>query len=209
MLPPTIPIFPLPDAVLFPTVFLPLHVFEPRYRELVSDALASDRLIGMTLLRPGWEHEYEGRPPIYAVGCVGLITHVERQSDGTYNMVLRGLEKFRVAGEDHGRAYRRATFDYLPETTTAADHDAIRQGRRRLEMLISPALAGSEPPLPAGMPDEDVVNALAQYLDLEPVERQALLECEGVAARCRALVELLEMKVILGSAAPGATWSSH
>ena len=71
-------IFPLPNVVLFPNVFLPLHVFEPRYRAMVADALNGDRMIGMVLLRPGWEGEYEGRPPIYAVGCAGLITHAER-----------------------------------------------------------------------------------------------------------------------------------
>jgi Lon protease-like protein len=209
MLPPTIPIFPLPDVVLFPTVFLPLHVFEPRYRDMVQDALAGDRLIGMTLLRPGWEHEYDGRPPVYAVGCVGLISHVERRPDGCYNLVLRGLERFRITGEEAGRSYRRAVVEYLPEITPASERDSVRQRRRRLEALVAPALAGSEPPLPATMPDDDVVNALAQYLDLEPVERQALLEQQGVAARCDALIELLEMKGLLSGAAQGKTWSSN
>ena len=74
---------------------------------------------------------------------------------------------------------------------------------------MAPALAGTEPPLPATMPDDDVVNALAQYLDLEPVERQALLERQGIAARCNALVELLEMKVLLNSNAQGKSWTSN
>ena len=100
MLPPTIPLFPLPNVVLFPNVFLPLHIFEQRYRAMVSDALAGDRIIGMVLLRPGWEQDYEGRPPIYPVGCAGLITHAERLSDGRFNIVLQGLEKFRVLDED-------------------------------------------------------------------------------------------------------------
>ncbi len=73
-----LPLFPLPNVVLFPNVFLPLHIFEPRYREMVADALASDRLIGMVLLKPGWEHEYEGRPPVYPIGCSGVITHVDQ-----------------------------------------------------------------------------------------------------------------------------------
>ena len=77
-----LPLFPLPNVVLFPNVFLPLHIFEPRYREMVADALADDRMIGMVLLRPGWEHDYEGRPPIYPVGTSGLITNVERLPDG-------------------------------------------------------------------------------------------------------------------------------
>ena len=108
MLPPTLPLFPLPNVVLFPNVFLPLHIFEPRYRDMVADALDGDRMIGMVLLRPGWEGAYEGRPPVYPVGCAGLITHSERLSDGRYNIVLRGLEKFRIAGEDDSRAYRQA-----------------------------------------------------------------------------------------------------
>ena len=77
MLPPTIPLFPLPNVVLFPGVFLPLHIFEPRYRTMTEEALDGDRLIGMVLLKPGYEAEYEGRPPIYPIGCSGLITHAE------------------------------------------------------------------------------------------------------------------------------------
>src|ERR1700675_4355766 len=103
-----LPLFPLPNVVLFPNVFLPLHIFEPRYRQMVADALAGDRMIGMALLRPGWEREYGGRPAVYGVGCSGVITHVEQLADGRYNIVLRGLERFRIVGEDHERDYRRA-----------------------------------------------------------------------------------------------------
>src|ERR1700676_438567 len=88
-------LFPLPNVVLFPNVFLPLPILEPRYRELIADALASDRLIGMVLLRPGWNTDYDGRPPVYPIGCSGLITHVERVPDGRYNIALRGVERFR------------------------------------------------------------------------------------------------------------------
>src|ERR1700741_2500528 len=99
-LPATIPIFPLPNVVLFPNVFLPLHIFEDRYRAMVGDALDEDRIIGMVLLRPGWESPYEGRPAVYPVGCAGLITHAERLPDGRYNIVLQGIEKFRIQDED-------------------------------------------------------------------------------------------------------------
>ena len=109
MLPTTIPIFPLPNVVLFPNVFLPLHIFEPRYREMLADALAGDRIIGMTLLQPGFEADYKGAPPVYPVGCAGVITHSERLPDGRSNVVLRGLEKFRILNEDRSKAYRVAT----------------------------------------------------------------------------------------------------
>ena len=198
MLPPTLPLFPLPNVVLFPNVFLPLHIFEPRYRDMVADALDGDRMIGMVLLRPGWEGAYEGRPPVYPVGCAGLITHSERLSDGRYNIVLRGLEKFRIAGEDDSRAYRQARVEEIMETLDARDRDVMHSERRRLESLLVPQPAGRgvDPKMPPSMADEDLINALAQYLELEPVEKQALLERDGLLARCRSLIELLEMKVI-------------
>src|SRR6187455_1781223 len=99
-LPATIPIFPLPDVVLFPDVDRPLHIFEPRYRAMVADALKGDRIIGMVLLQPGHEAEYEGRPPVYPVGCAGIITDVQELPDGRFNLVLRGFAKFRVISED-------------------------------------------------------------------------------------------------------------
>src|SRR5688500_3983259 len=198
MLPPTIPIFPLPNAVLFPNVFMPLHIFEPRYRAMVSDALAGDRIIGMILLKPGFEADYEGRPPVYSVGCAGVITHAEAQPDGRYNIVLRGLEKYRIVSEDESKPYRLAHVELLSEMTPEADKAELRRHRQRLEALLAAAVerAGSEPRFPPAVPDEDLVNALAQYIELDPLERQALLERDGILARCRGLVELLEMKTL-------------
>ncbi len=204
MLPPLIPIFPLPNVVLFPNVFLPLHIFEPRYRDMVSDALAGDRIIGMVLLQPGHEKEYEGRPPVFPVGCAGVITHSEPLGDGRYNIVLRGLERFRIAGEDAGKAYRLAHVEGLPEIVPDADRTELRRHRHRLEALLAVAIerTGKEPRFPPAVPDEDLVNALAQYIELEPLERQALLERDGILPRCRALIELLEMKSLMQK----ATW---
>jgi hypothetical protein len=205
MLPPTIPIFPLPNVVLFPNVFLPLHIFEPRYRALLADALAGDRIIGMTLLQPGHESNYHGRPPVYATGCAGVITHAERLPDGRSNVVLRGLEKFRITGEDDSREYRVATVDALPESTSEEDKAVLRRQRQRLETLLIAAIerSGADPRFPPAVGDDDLVNALAQYLGLEPVERQALLERDGVVARCGGLIELLEMRTF---APPSGHW---
>jgi Lon protease-like protein len=206
MLPGTIPIFPLPNVVLFPNVFLPLHIFEPRYREMVGDALAGDRLIGMVLLRAGWETDYEGRPEIYPIGTAGLITFSEQHADGRYNIVLRGLEKFRVVAEDRSRSYRVAEIESLMEEPTDAERSIIRAERRRLETLLVPQPSGRgvDPKVPPSMADEDLVNSLAQYLDLEPIEKQALLERDGLVARCRSLIDLLEMKVIVSQ----SSWNS-
>ena len=207
MLPPTIPIFPLPNAVLFPNVFLPLHIFEARYREMVGDTLQGDRIIGMALLRPGYEASYEGRPPVFPIGCAGVITHAERLNDGRFNIVLRGLEKFRIIGEDESRVYRLAHVDGMPEEISDEDRSTLRKQRQRLEALLAAFIerSGSEPRFPPAVPDEDLVNALAQYLELEPIERQALLERDGILSRCRALIDLLEMKVM----APFKSWDGR
>ena len=197
MLPPTIPIFPLPNVVLFPQVFLPLHIFEPRYVEMVGDALAGDRIIGMVLLQPGWEADYEGRPPVYPIGCAGLITNAERLADGRYNIVLRGLAKFRILSEDATRSYRQAEVETVTEPPSDRDREELRGARHRLEALLVPQPSGRgvDTKMPPSMADEDLINALAQYLDLEPLEKQALLERESLLLRCRSLIELLEMKV--------------
>jgi uncharacterized protein len=198
MLPPTIPVFPLPNVVLFPNVFLPLHIFEPRYRQMVDDALNGDRIIGMVLLRAGWERDYDGRPAVYPVGCAGVITHAERLADGRFNIVLRGMEKFRMTGEESGKSYRLAHVEAVPEPAADSLRIEMRAERRRLESLLVPQPEGQpEAKVPSSMADEDLVNALAQYLEFEPVEKQALLERDGVLDRCRSLIELLEMKVLV------------
>jgi Lon protease-like protein len=207
MLPPTIPLFPLPNVVLFPGVFLPLHIFEPRYRAMTEEALDGDRLIGMVLLKPGYEAEYEGRPPVYPIGCSGLITHAERLADGRFNIVLQGLERFRVREEDDARVYRVGIIERLSgDTAAAADEPALRDLRHRIEHLLTPMIerAGGEINVPPSMTDVDVIHALAQYLDLAPIEKQALLERDTVLARAAALADLLEMKAMT-SGLPGTT----
>ena len=208
MLPRTLPIFPLPNAVLFPNVFLPLHIFEPRYREMVAEALAGDRLIGMTLLRPGWREGYEGRPPVYQTGCAGLITHADRLPDGRFNIVLRGLARFRITGEEAGRSFRVANIEPLADVLSEADRARLSDDRHRLEALLVSVLEGGDARFPVAMPDEDLVNALAQYLPFEPIERQALLEKPDTLARCRSLIDLLEMRAITASR-PWGSGATH
>jgi Lon protease-like protein len=211
-----LPIFPLPNVVLFPNVFLPLHIFEPRYREMTADALKSDRLIGMVLLRPGWEGEYEGRPPVYPVGCSGVITHADQLDDGRYNIVLRGVERFRIVEEDDRLSYRRARVDQAPDDACRAeDRVVIKDCRAKLDALLAPALerslavlgqeTGNDARIPSAMPDQDLVNTLAQYLDLEPLEKQALLEERSLRSRAQSLVELLEMKILMAKAPRGSS----
>ena len=102
-------LFPLPNLVLFPHVMQPLRIFEPRYKDLLEDALAGDGLIGMAALAPGWERDYEGRPAIYPIACLGRITAHCRLPDGTYNVLLLGLRRIRLLAElPTSRRFREA-----------------------------------------------------------------------------------------------------
>jgi len=161
----------------------------------------------MVLLKAGFERDYEGRPPIFPVGCAGVITHSEPLPDGRFNIVLKGLEKFRITAEDSTRTYRVATIDALPEQMTDAQRAELRRLRQRVEALLAAAVEreGGDPKFPPAVADEDLVNALAQYTGLEPIERQALLERSSVLERCQGLIELIEMKTI----GRGATWKGR
>jgi Lon protease-like protein len=189
-----IPLFPLPNVVLFPGVYLPLHIFEPRYRAMVVDALHGDRLIGMVLLRPGFEEDYEGRPAVFDVGCVGVITHHERLQDGRFNIVLQGTERFRIKDEDHTRPYRIGHVESLADSVSTQPLE-VRSIRQRLESLVTVMVVKNrgELSIPPSMTDVDVIHALAQYLDLAPLEKQALLEMDNLLSRASALADLLEM----------------
>ena len=195
VLPATIPIFPLQDVVLFPRGSRPLHIFEPRYRAMVADALEGDSIIGMVLLRPGHEAEYEGRPPIFVVGCAGVIVAAEKLPDGRYNIVLDGLVKFRVLREDASRTYRIAEVVALPEVVEASDRSLLARRRRQLERTLLSVSPGTRLP-PSDLPDEAVVDGLSGALPLEPADRQELLEADGPIERALKLIAYLIEKAV-------------
>ena len=190
-LPASIPIFPLQDVMLFPDASRPLHIFEPRYREMVADALEGDRIIGMVMLHAGHEDEYAGNPPIYEIGCAGVISNVERLPDGRYNIVLSGLVKFRITSEDQSRSYRVAEIEPIPELLGDADRDTLR-GHRPLLIELLASVAPGQTPTPEELPDEMLVNGLSQFLGMSALDRLDLLREEGPLARAEALIGLLE-----------------
>jgi len=195
-LPATLPIFPLPDVMLFPGMSVPLHIFEPRYRAMLTDALKGDRIIGMVLLRPGYEADYERSPSVFPIGCAGIITDVETLPDGEYNIVLEAVSKFRVTREEASKPYRIAHVTPIPELLAETDKTALHAQRQRLEALLAEA-AGRivVPSIPQGIADEELVNGLAQYARMDSLDRQQLLERDGVLSRAAALVELLQKLV--------------
>jgi Lon protease-like protein len=195
VLPPLLPIFPLPNVVLFPRMPLPLHVFEPRYRRMVADALDSHRAIGMVLLQAGWEGDYEGRPPVYPIGCAGLIERCERFEDGRYNLLLKGVARFRVAAERAGFAYRVAEARYSGDIL--GDLSALDGLRARVSTFLE-RIGHADTLLDAQsrLPHDVFVNAACQALDLAPVEKQTLLDCDTISLRYARLLEILEFHVL-------------
>ena len=193
-LPAEIPLFPLPEVVLFPGVPRPLLIYEPRYREMVADALKGNKIIGMVLLRPGYEKDYEGRPPIYGIGCAGVIEDYEQLPDGRYGILLRGLTTFRVVSEDQRKPYRLARVEAVPELLTDEERGPLSTVRERLARLLDTVLPlGVEPPDP-GLDDVEFVNLIAQALSMPEDARQDLLERNSLLSRARALVDRLERR---------------
>ena len=190
-LPAEIPLFPLPEVVLFPGVSRPLLIYEPRYRDMVADALKGDKIIGTVRLRPGFEKDYEGRPPIYAIGCAGIIDDYQALPDGRYAILLRGLTTFRIVSEDQRKSYRLARIEPIPEILKDEDLGPLSTVREQISRRLFTVLPlGSEPPDP-GLDDAVYVNVVARDLQMSEERRQELLERNSVLARARALSDLL------------------
>lgn len=129
-------LFPLPNLVFFPQVMQPLHIFEPRYRQMTADALAGDRLIALVLPKPGWEADYAGSPPVHAVGCLGKIVADQQVQDGRYNILLRGLSRIEIQHEiPHAKNYRKGKVELLAEVPI--DNARVeRRLRRQLSQMV-------------------------------------------------------------------------
>jgi Lon protease-like protein len=174
---------------------MPLHVFEPRYRKMVRDALDSHRTIGMTLLQPGWEPDYQGRPPVYPVGCAGRIEQSEPLDEGRFNIVLRGSTRFRILQEHEGEPYRLASV--VPLKDAVGEAVALEDLRRRVLAAIGRAADGpTSLVLQTELPHDVFVNALCQTLSLAPVERQSLLDCDTILGRYARLLEILDFLLL-------------
>jgi uncharacterized protein len=193
-LPQEIPLFPLPEVVLFPATTRPLLIYEPRYREMVADALATNKIIGMVLLRPGFEQDYEGRPPIYGIGCAGIIDDYKQLPDGRYAILLRGLSTFRILSEDQRKPYRLARIEARPEALKPDELGPLSTVRERISKALTTVLPlDVEPPDP-GLDDAEFVNVVSQALKMPEEARQSLLERDSVLLRARALLDRIEPK---------------
>jgi Lon protease-like protein len=191
-------LFPLPNLVLFPQVVQGLHIFEPRYRQLMADALSGDKLISLVLLQPGWEDEYDNRPAVEPVGCLGRIGWHERLPDGRYNLRLRGLSRIRILEElSTDRLYRVARVQLVPDVAPA-ELSRLTELRHRLADAVLPRFAADGPAhqqleeLFAGeMPLGHVCDVLAYALPLPLEMKQALLAEPHADLRAEVIAQAL------------------
>ncbi len=192
-----LPIFPLPDVTFFPHTLLPLHVFEARYRAMITDALARDRRLSVVKLRPGYEARYAGKPPVHEVAGAGEIVKWERLPTGRYNILLKGVERIRIDRElPSDTLYRVVSAERLDDCAPAADLAPVVQHIRtactrllraleRPANLLATALAPGQPP---GVIADRIAAAILPDADL----RQELLEVLDVAERCARLSAALD-----------------
>lgn len=194
-------LFPLPDLVMFPHVMQPLRIFEPRYRDMLNEALDSDGLLAMSVLTPGWEANYEGRPALYPQICLGKVVTHQRLDDGHYNIMLLGMRRARILAErPTARAFRKAEVAVLDEAYPASGEAARLELHGELSRRFEKALpinkseSGESPvhellasELPLGVLTDLVSFALPLPM---PLKLQLLAECD-VDQRARMLLQAL------------------
>ena len=199
---PVIPLFPLPTTVFYPNTSLPLHIFEPRYRNMVEDALNGKGEIGMILLKPGWESDYQGTPEIMTTGCVGKIERHSKLPEGKYNILLSGLYRFRILNEIGGKVYRQAEVEFLKDLndqdlttkTSPIKEQLIRVMQLYLKNLPGETKVEQTLDLENCRKLAEFVDKLTHQFDLPPNKMQEFLEQQDVQKRANSLYSLIEFK---------------
>jgi Lon protease-like protein len=195
-LPSVIPVFPLPNVVLFPRVQLPLHIFEPRYRQMVKDAASKERpLIGMALLRGNWQENYEGNPEIFPIGCVGDMVRVSPLPDGRFNILLHGLREYKITEEIFQKPYREAVIEWQTHRKEPLPQTQRRELSRLLEEYLPKNEAVQKFLADPTIEDDLFVNFFAFHLDLPPIEKQSVLEAATLLERAMCLRDILDFKL--------------
>ncbi|NQU23124.1 MAG: LON peptidase substrate-binding domain-containing protein [Candidatus Nealsonbacteria bacterium] len=192
-------LFPLPNLVMFPHVMQPLHIFEPRYRDLLEESIADDRLIAMSVLQPNWEKDYDGRPPIYPFACLGRVATYHRLDDGTYNVLLLGLRRIRVLQElKPVKTYREAEVELCEDRDPTMPAPLLRTLHRRLrEAFIEfmPALDEAQEQLDqllgADVPLAVLTDVIAYMLEVKVEAKVELLSEVDVRRRAELLLKHL------------------
>lgn len=196
-----VPLFPLPSLVLLPDTVVPLRIFEDRYRAMAKDVVASDRLIGLALLKPGWETQYEGNPPIHEHLCIGHVVSHEVKTDGRYEMWLYGLFRAVVEEEVEGQPYRRAKVRVVEDVVNDSDREALDERLHKVLDMI-PGYRGlvghirrvAHDVRGGGAGPGRIADATAEAARLDADERYKVLAEADVLRRFDLLISLLEKR---------------
>lgn len=208
-LPDVIPVFPLPNVVLFPNVQLPLHIFEPRYRAMIRDASGNTpSLIGMVLLRgDSWQDEYAGNPAVYPIGCVGEMVRMVPMPDGRSNVLLKGLREFEIQDEILTQSYRQARVIWRPADKTVLPEGQEQELRGLLERYLPQNENVKKFLADPAIENDFFVNFFSFHLDLLPLEKQSLLEAATLPERATCLRDILDFKLTEANLSQGTTKS--
>jgi Lon protease-like protein len=202
-----LPLFPLPRFTLFPGAVAPLHVFEPRYRALVADALAANGFLALPQLKPGYEPNYHQRPAVYSICGAGRIVEHTRLPDGRYNILVFGIARVRLLDEPESRAlYRTARVEQLDDEAAQSDlvvtalRDELHTLCRRLERDL-PGTSSLQAVFREAITPGEVADCVASALVADPTERQSLLEELDAGERLERLIAHLHE--LLRAVSPG------
>jgi hypothetical protein len=194
----TIPLFPLSTVVFFPNTLLPLHVFEPRYRQMVHDVSRSERIIGMALLKPGWEANYYGNPEVFDVVGMGRIVSSETFKDGRINIVLYGLKRVKILEITNEIPYRTAKVEIV-ENRLCAGEEAYRSKIEELITRWNFGLGEKEKAhrinINTRLPLESLTDALATLILPNVFDKQSLLEEPDVRNRAEVIIKDLQTRL--------------
>ena len=196
------PIFALPGTVLLPGSRLPLHIFEPRYREMTKRALGTDRLIAIALLKPGWEGNYEGNPPIHAIATLGQIIMEQELPDGRFNIVLEGLARFRAGELVQEKPYRIARGELMHDKVDPIEEEYVRTRALHLHAVATNLSvedfafgAAANRALASGASPGRLADLLAGGLEVDAEVKQKFLNEVDVGRRLDALVAALKARL--------------
>jgi len=197
----TISLFPLPNSIFYPGTVLPLHIFEERYRQMISDAIDSSQWIGMVLLQPGYEEEYMESPDIHPIGCAGSLQKWDRHNDGKYDIVLRGQHRFRIVREVGDALYRQAEVELLNNVNDQpidASSELYKQLIGKFHAFTSQLPLDNAQKVEMDLQDcktlGEAVDRVAYFFDQPLHDRQHFLEELDVKKRYQQVHDLIDLK---------------
>ena len=193
-----VPIFPLSSVVFFPNTLLPLHIFEPRYKQMIEDTMKSEKIIAMALLKPGWEKEYYGSPEIYGIAGIGRIVSSEYLENGRSNIVLYGLKRVKILEEISEKPYRTAKITIIESNNSEKDkllkdklchlistwNEMLGEKEKKHKIKVNTVL-----------PLHNLTDVLSSVLLTNIYEKQAMLEEINTEKRAEKLIGFIETRI--------------